>query len=167
MLYGLQESDLEKIQEWLNDDDVTKLLFQGLKPSNLQVMKEDFNKNIRNAKEIVFLIVDKKSNKKVGWTGIYEIDWISKKGELRFFIGDKKFWGKGFATDAVSLLIDYAFKKLNLHRVYGGANKENKASIRIFKKLSFSEEGITKDGYFRNGRYYDLIHFGLINKSKK
>ena len=116
MLYGLQESDLEKIQEWLNDDDVTKLLFQGLKPSNLQVMKEDFNKNIRNDKEFVFLIVDKKSNKKVGWTGIYEIDWISKKGELRFFIGDKKFWGKGFATDAVSLLIDYAFKKLNLDK---------------------------------------------------
>jgi len=103
----------------------------------------------------------------VGWAGVYEIDWISRNGELRFFIGDKKIWGKGLATDAVGLLIDYAFNKLNLHRVYGGANKENYGSVKVFKKLSFFEEGKTIEGHYRNGKYYDLVHYGLINKSHK
>ena len=166
-LRGLEESDLENIQKWLCDSAVTKLLFQGDRPPNLQVMKEDFNKKIRDGMEIVFAIINKTSDFYIGWTGIYEINWVSRSGELRFFIGEKKYWEKGLATEAVRLLIDYAFNKLNLHKLYGGANIENYGSLKIFRRLGFEEEGISKEGHFRNGRYYDLVRFGLINKKGK
>ena len=165
-LRGLEESDLENIQRWLCDNDVTQLLFQGYKPLNLQLMRDKFNKKINSDDEIVFAIINKANNLHIGWAGIYEINWISRNGELRFFIGEKKYWGQGLATESVSLLIDYAFNKLNLHRVYGGTNKENHGSIKIFRKLGFAEEGILKEDYFRNGRYNDSIRFGLLNKKK-
>ena len=164
-LRGLKESDLENIQQWLCDSDVTKLLFQGDRPPDLEIMREDFRRKVRENSEIVFAIIAKTNNVHVGWAGIYEINWISRNGELRFFIGQKKYWNKGFATEAVSLLIDYAFNKLNLHRVYGGANIENHGSVNVFRKLGFVEEGISKEGHFRNGKYYDLIRFGLLNKN--
>lgn len=166
-LRALQEEDLENIQRWLCDEDITRLLFQGDKPPNLDLMKEEFRKKIRENSEIVFAIMNKSNNIHIGWAGIYEINWISRSGEVRFFIGEKKYHGKGLATETVSLLIKYAFEKLNLHRMHGGANKENKGSIAVFRKLGFSQEGISKEGHFRNGRYYDLIHFGLINRNSK
>jgi len=114
----------------------------------------------------IFAIINKKNNVHIGWAGIYEINWISSNGELRFFLGEKKYRKKGFTTETVSLLIKYAFNKLNLHRVYGGANKENLGSIRIFKNLKFRSEGTSYEAHFRNGKYYDTIRFGLINKKK-
>lgn len=163
-LRGLEEDDLENIQRWLLDNDVTRLLFQGDRPLNLRLMQDEFNKKIHDNNEIVFAIVTRASNLHIGWAGLYEINWISRNSEMRFFIGEKKFWGKGFTTEVVRLLIDYAFNKLNLHKVYGGANKENHGSVKIFRKLGFTDEGISKEGHFRNGRYYDLVRFGLINK---
>lgn len=164
-LRGLTESDLPKIQQWLCDSDVTNLLFQGEKPPSLDIMKEDFHKQSKENNDIVFAIISKTDNIHIGWAGVYEINWISRNCEIRFFIGDKKYWKKGLATESVSLIIDYAFNKLNLHRVFGGTNIENHGSITVFRKLGFSEEGISKEGHFRNGRYYDLIRFGLINKN--
>jgi len=163
-LRGLKESDLDNIKKWLNDVDTTRLLFQGDVPPNLELMKEDYNNPIKNDKDIEFAIINKKNNLHIGWAGIYEINWISRKGELRFFLGDKKYRRKGLTTEAVSLLIEYAFNKLNLHRVYGGTNKENFGSVKIFKNLNFKSEGTFYEAYFRNGKYYDIVNFGLINK---
>ena len=163
---ALERNDLTKIQEWLSDEDFTRLLFQGDIPKNIEKIKHDFLDNIDPKKDIIFGIVDQSNDELIGWAGIYEINWLSRNGELRFFIGKKKLWNKGFATDAVLLLIQYGFDKLNLHRLHGGANLENYGSVKVFRKLGFSEEGISKDGFFRNGRYYDLIHFGLINPNE-
>ncbi len=163
-LRSLEEGDLDNIFQWLSDKDVTKLLFYQYYPPKIQKMKEEIGKEVENKSDFEFAIIDKKTKLHVGWAGIYEVDRINKNGEIRFFIGDKKFWGKGLATECVTLLIDYAFRKLNLHRLYGGANIENTSSLKIFEKLGFSEEGISKEGFFKDGKYYDLVKFGLINK---
>jgi len=163
-LRGLEETDLENIQKWLCDEKITYHLFQGDLPPNLDRMKNEYQKLISNHKDIVFAIISNENDLHIGWTGIYEINWISRNGELRFFIGDSKYHKKGIATEVVSLLIKYAFDKLNLHKVYGGTNKENLGSVKIFEKLGFEKEGTSKEGHFRNGKYYDLIRFGLINK---
>jgi len=164
-LRGLEEQDLENLRKWLCDSEITKLLFQGERPLNLDHMKQEFQTKINDDSEIVFAIMTKSNNKHIGWAGIYDINRSSRNAEVRFFIGDKKYWKMGLATDAVSLLIDYAFNKLNLHRIFGGSNIENKGSVKVFKKLKFKQEGIIKEGHFRNGKYYDLVTFGLINKS--
>ena len=164
-LKSLEENDFKNIFQWLSDQDITKLLFYQYFPPMAQKMKIEISKEIEKKHDFEFAIIDKETKLHVGWAGIYEIDRISKNGEIRFFIGDKKFWGKGLATECVSLLIDYGFGKLNLHRIYGGTNIENVGSVKIFKKLGFSEEGISKEGFFRDGKYYDLIKFGLINKN--
>ena len=162
-LKGIEEDDLENMHKWISDSIFTHLLFQGDRPPNLQHMKNEFNTNLKDHKEIVFSIVTK-TDQHIGWAGIYEINWISRKGEIRFFIGEKKFWGKGYATETVSLLVDYAFNKLNLHRIYGGTNEENVGSIKVFKNNKFIQEGILKEEHFRNGKYYDVLRFGVINK---
>ena len=75
-LKGLEESDLELIHNWLNDSDVTRLLFQGDRPKNLGVMKEEFQNRIKSNENIEFAIITKNEKKIIGWAGLYEINWI-------------------------------------------------------------------------------------------
>lgn len=120
------------------DSEVTVLLFQGERP--LDVMREDFHKKIReNNDEIVFAIVTKTNNLHVG-AEIYEVNRVSRNGKLRFFIVDKKYWGKGLATESASLPIDYAFNKLNLHRVHGRTNVENHGVSMCLEYLGFQRK---------------------------
>ena len=164
ILKSLEEEDFQSIFQWLSDPDVVNLLFYQYYPPTIQKMKEEIEKDCKSKHDFEFAIIDLKTNLHVGWAGIYDIDRINKNAELRFFIGEKNFWGKGLSTECVSLLIDYGFRELNLHRLYGGANIENIGSLKIFKKLGFSEEGISKEGFFKKGKYFDLVKFGLINK---
>lgn len=63
------------------------------------------------------------------------------------FIGyflDGKYNGKGYATKAVKLAVDYAFNELELHRIEAGVMPNNKASIRVLEKAVFHKEGIAR-----------------------
>ncbi len=165
-LRGLEEKDLDALHEWLHDSEVTKLLFQGDRPPSMQFLKNSFEDD-RKKGNVVFAILDKETDSMIGWAGLYDFDWISRKAEIRFFLGEKKMWNRGYTTETVSLIIDYGFDKLNLHRIYGGTNEENVGSSSIFGKLGFMDEGKLVDDHFRNGRYYNSLRFGLLNPKEK
>ena len=161
----LTQNDVDQIFQWLKDEEFKKLLFYQYYPPKSEKIIEEINKSCEEKKNHEFMIFEKNTKEKIGWAGIYEIDKICNNGEIRFFIGNKNFWGKGFGTEVVKLLLDLGFKKFKLHRIYGGANIENFGSIKIFEKLNFVKEGISREAFFKNGKYYDLVHFGLINSN--
>jgi len=163
-LRALEEDDLKNLVTWLNDAKVTYYLQQAERPPTINYLKKMYDVEGKNEKDIVFAIIDKKTNKHVGWTGLFEISYISKHGEFRVFIGEKSFWKKGIATEALKLLIEYGFNKLNLHRIFAGTNIESKAVQAMFTKLFMIKEGVFKESLYRNGKYYDTIHFGILKK---
>ena len=65
------------------------------------------------------------------------------------------------------MLVDYAFKKLGLHKVYLMHWKENKKAEHLYNKLGFKTEGVLKDEYFWQGRYHDMVRMSIINPGKK
>jgi RimJ/RimL family protein N-acetyltransferase len=73
------------------------------------------------------------------------------------------YWGKGYGTEAVKLMRDYAFNKVNLHKLTAHAYVANKASIRVLEKAGFIIEGIQKNQFLLNGEYADISLLGMIN----
>ena len=71
----------------MNDSDVTHFLFMGERPANLEVLSEQWEKNVRNSNEVTFAIIDKKNDRSIGWGGLYVINWSSRTAEYRVFIG--------------------------------------------------------------------------------
>ena len=69
--------------------------------------------------------------------------------------------GKGLATEAIGLTVDFAFKKLNLRKIISAVYANNPGSIKAFKKNGFSIEGRTKKRYFYRGDYVDSILLGI------
>ena len=80
---------------------------------------------------------------------------------------DSDYWHKGYAREAVSMVIAVAFAALNLHRVYARVMPENTASIRLLKALLFVEEGMERECIKIRGKWEDHLRFSLIDQSSK
>jgi RimJ/RimL family protein N-acetyltransferase len=69
------------------------------------------------SKEHNYSIIDLETNELIWNCGFSEVDNLNQTGEVGIFIVNKSFWDKGYGTEALTLLLDYGFKALNLHNI--------------------------------------------------
>jgi len=93
--------------------------------------------------------------KSVGLTGIDGIDWIRRQGESYIIVGDLAVQRRGVASEAVRLRTDFAFRELNLHRVYNWIAFDNVGSRRANEKAGYIQQGIAPNGFRRGARLHD------------
>lgn len=168
-LHGLEPDNLHSqlMEEWLNDNDVTRLLFAGLYPADAKEIQKEWKQSVQNPNEIAFMVyfgAGPEPREFVGTVGLYVINWIARTAEFRIFLGDKNCWGRGAGTGATRLVLDYAFNKLNLQMVGLGVNTENKAAVRVYEKAGFVHEGRLRRVQYRNGRYYDVYRMSILQE---
>lgn len=75
--------------------------------------------------------------------------------------------GRGYATEGARLLVEHAFRKLNLHRVFSRIDPTNRAGRRVLRKLGFRYEGRLRDDWKINGRWIDHECWGLLKTDWK
>ncbi|MBM4452977.1 MAG: GNAT family N-acetyltransferase, partial [Chloroflexi bacterium] len=109
-LRGLQKNDLTgNMFQWANDSDVTHHMFMGAMPNTIEGLEEEYAQLIKSKNDVVLAIIDKKTDIHLGNVGLYLINWISRSAELRIIIGEKKYWNKGYGTEATELTVTYGF----------------------------------------------------------
>lgn len=101
----------------------------------------------------------------VGFCSLVDIDYQSSNAQLGIMIGDSSKHKGGLGTDALRLTLSFAFKSLNLNRVYVFVRAQNAAANKLFDKLGFEQEGVLKDHYFVDGEYED-VHVKALLKSQ-
>lgn len=167
-LCPIEIKDLKKLSQlitkWVNDGIVTYYLFTGQKPENSEQVAVDFKKQLDAKNNAIFLIIASKTNKPIGYAGLYELHLTARKAESRIFIGEKSFWGKGYGTEVIELLTFYGFDRLNLNRIYLGYTAENKGSGKIYENAGYVYEGTLKEDIYRNSKYYDSIRMAILRK---
>lgn len=117
--------------------------------------------DIYTAKQYRFVIVCK--NERVGLIDLFDYDSQHQRAGVGILILPK-FQVKGYATEALALLIAHSFKHLKMHQLYATVATDNLNSIRLFQKLHFKIMGTKKDWIFINNRYKDTHSLQLINK---
>jgi RimJ/RimL family protein N-acetyltransferase len=98
----------------------------------------------------------------IGCAGLFGIQWMHQIASLGIAIGDPAYWGKGYGTDGLKLLLGYAFRELNLYRVGSSTISYDIRSIKAHEKVGFRQEGIQRSFIQREGRRFDLIIFGIL-----
>ena len=98
----------------------------------------------------------------LGGISLFRILPVDHNAELGIVIGNKDQWGKGHATEAMELIIDYGFKELNLHMIYLMVVSFNSRAETIYRRLGFVEEGTLRQRIYRDGAYHDLISLSLL-----
>ena len=103
----------------------------------------------------------------IGNIALQRIDRRSKNAEFAILIGDKKFWGRGYGEEAARLILDYGFKFLGLERIGAGTFSTNLGMRKLAKKLGMRREGLRRRAFLKNGKFVDIMEFGLLKKEFK
>ncbi|MFO7792975.1 MAG: GNAT family protein [Candidatus Saliniplasma sp.] len=159
-LKTIEEEDIPFMVKNINDPEVRSTLTLHL-PVNKK-MEQEFFKNIsKNGNEVHLLICDEED--KIGLISLLDIDHRIGNAEIGLWI-IPDFWKKGYGTEASELMVDYGFKELNLHRIFAGAFRNNPGSSKIWEKLGFEKEGVSRDVDFVDGEYVDLINYSILEE---
>lgn len=166
----LREVRLEDANEnysgWMNDPSVNKYLESRFSVHTIENLKEFISNMIGNQANVFFAIVLKDGDRHIGNIKLGPINNVHHFADIGILIGEKDCWGKGYATEAIDLVVKYAFKTLNLHKLTAGCYSPNKGSLNAFKKAGFFQEGVRKEHCYSEGKYVDDILLGLINPDK-
>jgi len=159
----LEKKDLILRHRWLNHPEVRKYLGPEVRDgSDLGYHKEWFENYFQNEKSRIFIILV--DGEPVGNVGLNDIDdKVDRNGGVHLVIGEPEFWHRGIGKEAMKFLIDYAFNKLRLHKIFLVVAEHNLAAIKLYEKLGFEQEGTFKDQTFINGRFQNEVWMGLIN----
>ncbi len=161
-LRALTPDDAAAMSNWLNDDEVTRLLYQGLRPMSAAAVYEIWSREALDQNTMSFAVCRKDNGRFVGTTGVYDLQWVMRSASFRVFIGDKQSWDKGAGTDCARLMQRYGFDKLNLNRIWLGVNAANERAVRAYEKAGFVREGLLRQEQFRNGTYYDVVRMAVL-----
>lgn len=124
---------------------------------------ENAHLDIYETKQLRLIIEDKLSEKCVGMIDLFDFNPQHKRAGIGIVI-HPNFQQKGFASEALSILIQYAFTHLQLHQLYANILADNEKSLQLFIKHSFKKVGIKKDWIFSDGKMKDEILFQLIKE---
>jgi len=154
----------EKYLAWINDAGVTRFTETGNFPTTMKGLR-DFYRGIKSSKnDIMLAIISKKDSHHIGNIKLGSINWIHRYADLGIIIGEKKYWGKGYGTEACRLLLKYAFVKLNLNRVCLGVWGIHGPAIRAYKRAGFKIEGRRRNKFHLEGKYVDEVAMGILKK---
>ena len=157
------ESDIEKYHSWRNDLDVMKTTSPSLDLYSLEETRQFVENVILNSTSSKsYIIEEKEGNTAIGVTSLIHIDTKNRNAECIIDIGEQEYWGKGYGTEALQLLLAYAFLELNLHRVSLRVFSFNEKAIHIYYKLGFEKEGVIRESLYRNGEWHDIITMGIL-----
>lgn len=152
--------DLESYTRWVNDPQVTDGLGISWNVYTLEKEREYLEKMAKD--DYAFAIVKKDDDSLLGNCSILEINNVHRKAMVGLFIGDEHNRNQGYGTEALRLLVDFSFNKLNLHNIMLNVFSFNKRAIASYKKLGFQEIGRRRSSYFLDGKYYDEIFMDIL-----
>ncbi|MFA8435376.1 MAG: GNAT family N-acetyltransferase [Marinifilaceae bacterium] len=163
-LTELTREHLPNFYEWLNDEEVIKYSLTAFQKINAKSDIDKWFDSVLESRDMNKAIVDEESGLCIGYAGISGISTVNRSGEYFIFIGDKKFWGKGFGTEVTRKVIDFGFDKLKLNRIMLTVSDENVGGVKAYTKAGFTGEGILRQACFRDGKFHNKIIMSILRK---
>ncbi len=146
---------------WLKDPDVNRFIETRFQPQSLETLRTYWQKHCNDSTCPWFAICLVEDSRHIGNIKLGPIHSFHRRADMSLFIGDRNCWGKGLATEAISLVRDWAFKELDIQKINAGIYSLNMPSIRAFEKCGFELEGTLRDESFNGGQRMDILRYGL------
>ena len=161
-LRALEPDDYKVSVKWRNDDSVVSMLGGSKFFVSSEVEKQWVQNTISQSRDIKLAVCTIEDDIYIGNVYLTDIDQLNRKAKSHILIGNKDFWGSGYGTAAMRLLIDYAFNQRNLKRIEALVLEDNIGSQKMHEKLGYKKEGVLRSSVYKDGRYKDQILYGLL-----
>jgi len=156
--------DAARYVAWFNDREVTRHL-QMRYPLSLLAeegwIREQYGRPMAYGSGGNYAI-ETKDGVHLGGVGFHYVNSENRKAMLGITIGDKRYWSKGYGTDAMLTLLRFGFDEMNLHRIDLSVDEDNARAIACYRKCGFVEEGRLRHHRYAHGGYRDQLWMGLL-----
>lgn len=164
-LRALEPEDLEPLYRWENNPDLWGV-GNTLSPFSRYILREyiaESHQDIFEAKQLRLMIELCSTGAAVGMVDLYDLEVHHRRAGIGILL-DPIYQGNGLATEAVNLMVEYAYSLLNLHQLYAYVPVKNEPSKALFTRCGFTITGILSDWIAIEGGYSDVIAMQRINK---
>jgi RimJ/RimL family protein N-acetyltransferase len=162
------EKDPEVESRWTHDSEFMRLMetspARPISAAMVRKQYEKLEKQVEDEKNLYhFMIRLRETDRLIGKASVGRIEWANGNGFLRIGIGAAEDRRKGYGTQALRMLLRFAFAELNLFRVTAVVPEYNEGAIALLQKFGFVQEVCRRKALERDGRRWDLYVFGLLN----
>jgi RimJ/RimL family protein N-acetyltransferase len=124
--------------------------------------EKDLEKNEQN--DLFFSICPLESEAMIGFIGLFDLYLPHGDALVAIALGEREYWGKGYGTDAMRILLRFAFNELNLRKVGLIVFEYNPRGIRSYEKAGFVLEGRVRGPILREGKRWDFLYMGVLRE---
>lgn len=160
-LRPLERADLHFVHGLNNDAKIMRYWFEEPYETYTE-LSQLYDRHVHDQRERRF-ICENDEREAIGLVELMELNYIHRRGEFQIIIAPG--WqGRGYASQATRMAIEYAFMVLNLHKLYLVVDVKNEKAIHIYKKCGFVSEGVLVEEFFSSGEYHDARRMRLFQR---
>ena len=165
-LRALEPEDLDFIYQLENNEALWEVSNTQTPYSRFLIRQylENAHQDVYEAKQLRLAICKTGSFEAVGLIDLFDYDPVNNRAGVGIVVQDRGDRQNGFGGEALDLVINYSFKKLQLHQLYANIDLANVASTTLFTNFGFQLIGIKKDWIKRDNVYVDEALYQLVNK---
>lgn len=161
------EKDPEIESKWTHDSEFMRMYSTDpARPMSAAMVKKQYEKlekDIEEDKNIYYFTIRAKADDRlIGKAMVQDIEWANGNSSIRFGIGSPDDLRKGYGSQALRMLLRFAFAEINMFRISATVPEYNEAAVALLKKFGFVEEVRRRQALDRDGRRWDLLVFGLL-----
>jgi len=157
-------TDAEIVARWSRDSEYWRLISPApARPRTAQVVRQNLEEE-PSPTGFEFAIRSLAEDRLLGEVGLWADGWAHGHAWLGIHIGERDYWGKGYGTDAIRLILRYGFTELGLRRVSLSALAANARAIRAYEKAGFVVEGRTRRTTRYDGQWLDDVFMGILRE---
>jgi RimJ/RimL family protein N-acetyltransferase len=145
--------DRKLVSRWMLEPEASRFWGGRMMDLRDEAFEERHTKDADDPRSVNWSIAYEQET--VGFTGLFDIDWIARDCESGIFIGRSDLYGRGIASEAIRLRTEFAWREMNLHRVHNWVSLRNRGSRRANEKAGYTQMGLMPHYGFRSGQWYD------------
>ena len=159
-----REDDFSAIRSWINDPEVASHLSPIFDRVQTEAMTRAYVDDVLHNRipGHRFIVADRDSDRYIGQVDLRTTDDPSHQASLAIVIPRREDRGQGYGREALTLLLDFAFDRLNLHKVWLEVFAANAPAIALYESLGFSRDGVLREDVYRDGRYLDMYLMAVL-----
>lgn len=168
ILRPLEIKDVDTLYLWENDR-ANWHVSHTISPYSKHVLTDYVQSvtDIYSDKQLRLIIEEKATGKAMGTLDLFDCDFKNKKTGIGILIAESAERGKGVATEALKIVLEYCYKVLALNQVYCNILEENAESLHLFEKSGFVKIGLKKGWVFSDGTFHNEWLLQKLNPNEK
>jgi RimJ/RimL family protein N-acetyltransferase len=168
------DNDSQIESQWTHNPVYLRMLSayiaRPMAPEQVKKKYEQIEKEVDEKRSLFYFAIrtrseeDEQEERLIGFARLYWIEWSNGTGNIQLGIGNPGDWGRGYGSEAVRMLLRFAFDELNLFRLMAVIPEYNQAARHLFEQAGFSQEVRRRQALQRDGRRWDMLHMGILRQ---